>query len=750
MRGRLLWLLAGWLQVSGAGAQVPFSPEGLSIDTAGVLLQQATVVGRRDELVTSLPYRVEVIAGNDIRQVQQLTTADALATLGGVYVQKSQLGGGSPVVRGFEANRVLLVVDGVRMNNAIYRNGHLQNAITVDPNALEQTEIIYGAGALAYGSDALGGVIHFRTRRPDYRPAGGSSGSQTLNLSSAARAVNAAGTLAYGGRDWSGLTAYAVTRFGNLRAGGNRPDNYGNFGLRTEYVVGDSVVTNDRPARQIGSGYHQYNLLQKLRLRTSERTELSANLQLSTTGDVPRYDALTERRDGRLRWARWDYGPQTRTLASLRFADRRPTRLYDVGTYQLSHQYVEEDRYQRRLGDPVWLTSEVNVHVWNLQVDYAKALTGRTDLRYGFDLRRDAVAATSSPDDEPTRYPSRGSGLTAGGAYLDLAYDLGPKWQLRGGLRYARQRLHATFGTDDPVAWPAAYTRGIVSVSDAVTGAVGMRYAEGPHRLRLLAAQGFRAPNVDDFAKFREQSGRIQVPNPALRPERSLTLDAAYGWKTAGAAITVGAYATRLTDAIIRRAGRVPDGRTFFISRGDTLRVDLNDNAERAWIYGFDLDLSYAFSERWAFVAAAHWLRGRRRQLAPDGAFLDLPQDHIPPAYGHAGLRYHHRRFSWRLRCDGQLRKPLEQYSVNMIGGNASDGYTLDRVGSADNPELTPGGRGTPAWWTLATYATYRLADSGGELYFKVENLLDRFYQPFAGGIAAPGVDVGIGVHWAW
>ena len=83
-------------------------------------------------------------------------------------IQKSQLGGGSPIIRGFEANRVLLVVDGVRMNNAIYRSGHLQNALTVDANALEIVEVVFGPSSTIYGSDALGGVVHFYTKKPEF------------------------------------------------------------------------------------------------------------------------------------------------------------------------------------------------------------------------------------------------------------------------------------------------------------------------------------------------------------------------------------------------------------------------------------------------------------------------------------------------------------------------------------------------------------------------------------------------------
>ena len=107
-----------------------------------------------------------MIKQKDIKFLSQPTSAELLQSSGQVLVQKSQLGGGSPILRGFEANKVLLVVDGIRMNNAIYRGGHLQNIISIDNSMLEKVEVIYGPGSVVYGSDALGGVIHFHTLTP--------------------------------------------------------------------------------------------------------------------------------------------------------------------------------------------------------------------------------------------------------------------------------------------------------------------------------------------------------------------------------------------------------------------------------------------------------------------------------------------------------------------------------------------------------------------------------------------------------
>ncbi|MEM1357508.1 MAG: TonB-dependent receptor, partial [Bacteroidota bacterium] len=494
------------------------TPLELSISDTALL-----VVGRRDEAIGDLPYVVEIVKNNAIQKAQSLSTVDALAELSGVYVQKSQFGGGSPVLRGFEANRVLLVVDGVRMNNAIYRAGHLQNAITISPLALDRMEVIYGAGALAYGSDAIGGIVHFRTQQPPFRAGtqDAMNGQMSLNFTTAARATTLAGKLTYGAAHWAGLTLLTATSTSHLRAGAHRPEDFPDFGLRTQYFQGNELVPNDRPNRQVGTAYSQYDLLQKFRFRLGNHLELSANFQLSTSSDIPRYDALIERREGQLRWARWDYGPQTRLMGALRLQDRRPTLLYNLANYLISHQFIKEDRITRRAGDLLEENNLEEVHAINFQTDFTKTLRDWT-LNYGLDLRYDAVSSIAflnnilSPTDQlprpSTRYPSEGASLAGGGFYLEAKYPLNAHWQFRGGLRYSRQWLSATFGSEDPIAWPQPYLDGIANTEGALTSALGLRYQSKQHRWRFLLAQGFRTPNIDDFAKFREANGRIQVP----------------------------------------------------------------------------------------------------------------------------------------------------------------------------------------------------------------------------------------------
>ncbi|MGB0839695.1 MAG: TonB-dependent receptor plug domain-containing protein, partial [Chitinophagales bacterium] len=174
-------------------------------------------VGKIVERMNQVTNKVEVISPKSIAAQQMQTAADLLQSTGSVYIQKSQMGGGSPVIRGFEANKVLIVVDGVRLNNAIFRGGHLQNVITIDPNILQRTEVVFGPGSVIYGSDALGGVMHFITRKPELSGVKGKTNfnaNASLRLGTANDEINGHIDVSWGGEKFGALTSLTNTSFG--------------------------------------------------------------------------------------------------------------------------------------------------------------------------------------------------------------------------------------------------------------------------------------------------------------------------------------------------------------------------------------------------------------------------------------------------------------------------------------------------------------------------------------------------------
>ncbi|MFW6327410.1 MAG: TonB-dependent receptor plug domain-containing protein, partial [Bacteroidota bacterium] len=308
------------LSIFGAGDTLSFQHPAFTIKTrtmpelAGreniylsrkVILMDEFVISASKALENKkqVPYKIDVIDDEKIHEITSQTAAEMLESTGNVFLQKSQGGGGSPILRGFEANKVLLVIDGVRMNNAIYRGGHLQNAITIDNNILQRAEIVYGPSSVIYGSDALGGVIHYYTRNPklslDETP--DISGNVYGQFSTVNNGKIGNVNLNVGLKNFASLTSFTSSDYGDIKMGTNRNPFLNDFGKLNHHAIRhngqDSTVRNEDPNIQKNTGYTQYDFLQKLLYRVNSKLDLNLNIQYSTSSNVDRFDKLNDYQD---------------------------------------------------------------------------------------------------------------------------------------------------------------------------------------------------------------------------------------------------------------------------------------------------------------------------------------------------------------------------------------------------------------------------------------------------------------------
>jgi len=214
-----------------------------------------------------IPNKIEQIKRKDIIFYNPATSADMIASGNQVYVQKSQLGGGSPMIRGFAANKILMVVDGVRMNNAIYRSGNLHNVLQTDANSVESAEVIFGPGTNIYGSDALGGVIDIHTIKPTF-----GSGDKMIGSGYALARVSTAdfertlsASFNFANKKWAFMTNISYSKFDDLRMGSM----HNSYTLRDDYIDiidgNDTIIKNSDSRIQKFSGYNQLNIMTKIR-----------------------------------------------------------------------------------------------------------------------------------------------------------------------------------------------------------------------------------------------------------------------------------------------------------------------------------------------------------------------------------------------------------------------------------------------------------------------------------------------------
>ena len=312
-------------EISNLNNIVKLKPQAISLENVLVSAK------RWDEDKSEIPHTIEVITPKDIELQNPQTAADMLSQSGNVYVQKSQLGGGSPMIRGFATNRVLIVVDKVRMNNAIFRSGNLQNVIALDANSLANSQIIFGPGSVIYGSDAIGGVMEFNTLSPQFSFSDSPliNGSALTRYSSANNEKTGHLDFAVGFEKWGFLSSLTYSEFGDLKMGSNGPDDY----LRTFYQEQinnrDTFFVNSNPEIQKNSGYNQINFMQKIRFKPTDQWEFDYGLHYSTTSDIPRYDRLIELRNNSPRSAEWYYGPQKWFMNNLTINNFTKNLFYD-------------------------------------------------------------------------------------------------------------------------------------------------------------------------------------------------------------------------------------------------------------------------------------------------------------------------------------------------------------------------------------------------------------------------------------
>jgi hemoglobin/transferrin/lactoferrin receptor protein len=700
-------------------------------------LDEVTVfVNKFAEKKKNLTQRIDVIGNKSIASMNSQNTGDLLINTGNVFVQKSQQGGSSPVLRGFEASRVLLVVDGIRMNNAINRAGHLQNVITVDQNMLERVEVLYGPGSTIYGSDALGGVVHVRSKSPklSVNDMLRTTGAGFLRYSSANDEKTGHIDLSLGGKKLAWLQSYTYSDFGDMKMGSEYPDKYPAFGRRDSLIVffgfKDSVIANPDPSVQKFSGYKQWDIMQKLLFKQNDNLSHLLNFQYSNTTNVPRYDRLQDKRNfggsigTTLRYAQWFYGPQERLLGAYEL--NVTPGFIDELKFIASYQEIEESRQQREYRRYDRFDSRMEkVRVWGFNADGRKFF-GNNELTIGLDGQLNNVISratrtnlsTGAVSKLDTRYPDGKNKVDYFGLYgQHLLKIAGGKWVLNDGLRLQAVSLRSEVNDNSFFNLPVIKYQ---QDNFAVTGNIGLVYLPAKHtRFSLGLSSGFRSPNIDDLVKIFDFSvaKRVYVPNADIDPEYTYNIDLTASHVLANRIrLEVTAFYTLFDNAIVSAPFRL-NGQDSVDYNGVMSAVYANQNLNKANMYGFNANARIEFNEAFSFYTTATYTYGRIKKF--DGT--EIPQDHIPPFYGKTSISYQHHRFN------------AELYSIyngwKKIGDYNPDGEDNQQYATPD---------GMPSWFTLNWRGSAEIC-KGVQLQLGVENILDRNYRYFASGFSAAG-----------
>ena len=684
--------------------------------------------------------KVDVISSKQMTEMNAQSTADVLSNTGQIFVQKSQQGGGSPVLRGFEASRIQLNIDGIRYNNAIFRAGHLQNIISIDNNMLDRVEILSGPASTLHGSDALGGVILLKTKDPilgKKRRVEITGVNAMVRYSSINRENTTSAGLSFGNRKWASLTNVTFSQFGDLMQGKNGADSITKI-WKKNFVVQringqDSMVKNQNPYKQIATGYNQFDLLQKFTFAPNKKIKHGINFQLSNSSNIPRYDRLTETTAaGVAKNAEWYYGPQVRSLAAYKFEAVKLRGFFDDFAATISHQYWKESRNNRSFGKAVLSQREERINVLGYNIAARKKgkvheLSVGSDAQFNY-LKSEAeglninTGATSKID---TRYPDGMNKMNLLGLFAQHTWKLNDgKVIINDGIRFNYSYLHSTL-KDTAIQFHLPITD-LKQNNTALTGNIGVAYMPD-NNLRLTAnfSTGFRSPNFDDMTKvFESNKNQLIVPNPNLKPE--FTQNYELGMQYSKGIVNLSAYGfyTNFNNAIVTDFFSY-NGKDSALYNGNMTRVFASQNKAKAFLYGGGMEGTIRPTSNFSIFASINYTYGRF-----DNDSSLVPLDHIPPINGRIGMRYAEEKWYSELYTLYNGKKKLADYNP----------------GGEDNL-LYATASGMPSWYTVNLRMGATLVHNL-MLQVAVENIFDKNYRYFASGMSAPGRNLVIALRY--
>jgi len=675
-----------------------------------------------------VPNKIVTISAKEIEFENPQTTADLLSISNEVFIQKSQLGGGSPMIRGFAANSILLVVDGVRMNNAIYRSGNLQNVISIDPNIIQSSEIIFGPGSIIYGSDALGGVIDFHTK--DVKLAFGESttrlsANSMLRYSTANNEESGHIDFNFAKKKWGFLTSVSFSDYDDLKMGTMHNDIYERHEYVGEINGQDTILQNSDPNVQKFSGYNQINLMQKIRFKPNNNIDITYNFQYSNTSDIPRYDRLTQYSNGKLKYAKWDYGPQKWMMNALNVNLTDVSSLFDDAKITLAFQDLEESRIDRKYKSETLRTRTEKVKAYSLNFDLDKKLSPKNTLFYGVEAIYNKVVSTGIKEniltriEEPTasRYPDGKNSYYSLAAYGSFKSNINEKFTFTSGLRFNNTSLNSTF--IDTSFYDFPFNKIDIN-NNAVTGSIGLVFKPEKYwQFNVNISSGFRAPNLDDVAKvFDSEPGNVVVPNKNLKPEYVYNIDFSINKNFAGKAkISTTVFYTRLIDAMVRRDFTI-NGKDSIMYDGELSKVEAVVNAGKAYIYGGSVSFLANITNDFIFKTFITYTHGEDDQ--------NIPLRHVSPLFGSTSFLYKlkNTEIEFYTNYNGEV-------SYKNLAPSERDKAYLYAKDSDGNPYSS-------AWFTINLKASYQLT-SKLQIDAGIENILDYRYRPYSSGICAPG-----------
>jgi outer membrane receptor protein involved in Fe transport len=532
-------------------------------------------------------------------------TPELFRTVPGVFLQRTNQGGGSAFVRGLTGNQTLLVLDGIRFNNSTFRYGPNQYLNTIDPFSLDQVEVLRGSGAVQYGSDALSGVVHLSTSKPQFSQESRWAGHVLTRAISQGMETSALGKISYEAPKFSISVLAATKKFGDITRGG------GGF---------------QRP-----TGFDEQNILVHARQKLGQRIIWENLVQQNTQANVPVFHKVRLEN-----FSLNEMTTQAYRRAFSRLTYQGTNALLDQVEFTASVQESVEKRSLQKKGSSTLRTENDAVQTLALIGQVKSRLSSTWTSSTGLESYMDAVQSTRLDQNGPKRVDLRGL-YPNNARYSTLSAFSLHEWSLKDvqvhmGVRYQ----HIVADLPDTTVGQSKISIGAL-VYDA-----GLSYAVG-RNLTVFAsvASGFRAPNLDDLGSLGIVDFRYELPAYNLKPEVSWNKNVGIRvhspvWKS-----ELVFFHSNLTNLITR------------IKTADVIQnypVFLKENSVEAYMWGFEWGQQIRLGNRWSMANQVSYVYGQN-------VSQNEPLRRIPPLFGHVSVTYQVKKVQTTMLWQGAARQ---------------------------------------------------------------------------------------------